>query len=403
MKACSRCGFYNSDERDRCLKCKAILEHDWGAAQQKVRLRRFSFHRVTAALSNLGLNLRLLMRVPIPEDCPHRNPWLAGFLGLLPGAGQYYNRQYKKILFFTPVFVALLAMVVLTIVHPTSYLLILALLGWMLFSFNDALVSATRINGQEWTPRQTIAMFSALVFYLGVFFSLSQFFLVGIFVGIILYCLYHIYWPSGEVSKSKVWTTAAVSFGILIAVCVLGRSGNPVVHRWVYWSQNNLAPALRKGDFIYVDCVSYWFRKPRIGDIVFYNPPPYAIHQGENIYAVNMNFAIERVVGLPGDVFVSKQGEFFRNGKPVPPGEGPLHPSGLPGNFELHVPEKKYLVLISYGVSENMPIVGSHASPAPNEGGSSDWGVACTVRRGDIYGRCLFIWHPVARRQWLAK
>jgi len=405
MKACPRCGFYNVDERDRCLKCNSILEHDWAAAQQKVRLRRFQFHHVSSAGANLYYAVRGWFHFPLPESCPYRNPWLAGFLSLLPGLGQIYNRQYRKAAWVFLGFLAALWLAAVTILHPLSYLFIALLVAWVLYCFNDAMVTATRIDGQEWTRGYTVASFSALFFYLGIFVSLSQFFLIGLFAGFILYCLYSAFWGSGEVNKAKVLTTAAVAFGILLLCCFLSRSGNPVIHRWIYWEQDVLAPSLVKGDFIYVDCFTYWFREPRLGELVFYNPRTYSIRQGENTYVVNLLNAIERVVALPGDRFVRENEQFYRNGQLVPPQLQPLNPAGLPVSFAFDVPQGHYLVLISYGPEESIlgGLGGTYRAPSPREGASGDWGAACMVARDEIYGRCLFIWHPVRHRRWLTQ
>jgi len=403
MKTCPGCGFHNTDERDRCLKCGAALEHDWQAAPHKVRLRRIPFHRLSAAAADVYYALRRLFVFPLPQECPRRDPWLAGFLSLLPGLGQAYNRQYRKAALFFAVFVATFWLAIATVLHALSYLFIILFVGWVLFSFNDAAVAAVRINGQEWPRLYSIALYSALFFYLGVFWSLSQFFLVGLFVGVILYSLYSLFWPEGQVSRAKILTTLTVAFGIFLVCCVLSRSGNPVLHRWIYWAQDILAPALRKGDFIYVDSVSYWFREPRLGEIVLYNPRTYRISQGDMLYVVNSYNAIERIVALPGDRF-SRDGEhFYRNGERVPPQYQPLNPDGLPDHFDFDVPKDRFLVLISYGVSEKMlfGMLGTFTSPTPREGSSPDWGDACMVARDEIRGRCLLIWHPVGHRRWL--
>lgn len=386
------------------MKCRAILEHEPAAVERPVKLRRFDFMRARRAVANLLYAIRRHFVFPLPERCAYRRPWLAGFLGLVPGLGQIYNRQYRKAFWLFVVFVAALWLAWATILHPTSYLFIALLICWMMYSFNDAMVTATRIDGQEWPRGYTIASFCALFFYLGVFWSLSQFFLVLVVIGATLYCLYSIFWRRGEVRWSKIAVTAVVALGVLGLSCYLSRSGNPVIHRWVYWSQDVLSPFLRKGDFIYVDCVTYWFRPPRVGEIVYYNPRPYTLVQGEATYVINPYNAIERLVALPGDTF-SRDGDlFFRNGKLVGPDEQPLHPSGLPRRFEFKVPEGRYLVLISYGPREKIlgGLLGTTFAPEPARARrTSEWYEACLVGRNEILGRCLFIWHPVSRRRWL--
>ncbi len=403
MKTCPACGFHNTQERERCLKCGAVLEHDWSAAQHKVRLRRFPVHRAASGLSRLGYALRRQFEFPLPENCPYRHPWTAGFLSLLPGAGQIYNRQYRKAFWFFAVFAAFFYLTVVTILHPTSYLFIAGLAAWILYAFNDAMVTAARIDGQQWTRGYTIGSYSALLFYVGVFWSLSQFFLVGIFLGFILYCLYSIAWGGGEVNRAKILTTLALSVLVLGGVCVLSKSGNPVLHRWVYWNSDGIAPTLQRGDFFYVDCATYWFRPPRVGEVIYYNPRRYTIERGGDMWSVNLSRAVERVVALGGDRFVRKGGVFYRNGNEVPPEHRPLNPDGLPDDLEIDVPAGRFLVFISYGVEEKVlgGLGGTHRAPSPREGISHDWAAACLVAPREIYGRCLFIWHPIHRRRWL--
>jgi len=403
MKTCPSCGFHNTNERARCLKCSALLEHDWGVAQKRVRLRLIPFHRLSSAVANRYHAVRRYFTFPLPPECPYRHPWMAGFVALLPGLGQIYNRQYRKAVWFFLVFVAAIWLAVITVLNPFSYVFIGALIGWLLFSFNDAMVTATRIDGQEWTYGYTLASFSALFFYLGVLLSLSQFFLVAMFAGLVLYCLYSVFWAEGEINRAKILTTAIVAFGILILACVLARSGNPVVHRWVFWDQNVVAPTLQKGDYLYVDCLTYWFRKPRLGEVVYYNPRAYKISSGLDEYIVHISHAMERVVALPGDHLVRDGDKFYRNGQPVPPQFLPLNTKDLPGRFQLDVPPGHYLVFISYGPEEKIlgGLGGTFRAPSPREGGSADWGSACMVAPREILGRAIFIWHPVAHRCWL--
>jgi signal peptidase I len=401
MKICPRCGFHNTNERERCLKCRAILEHDWGAAQQKVKRRRLPLHRLTAGLAAFEHAIKRLFEFEVPPEAPYHRPWQAGLLSLVPGLGQLYNRQVRKGLYFFVPFAGLLATVVLTITHWSSNLWILATLAWLLWAMADAIVTATRINGQVWQRRHVLAMYSALVFYLGLFWSLSQFFLIFFIIGLVLFVVRSAVWHRHEMTRARIIATIGIMAGVMLAACLIGRTGNPFLHRWVKWSTGVIEPTIHEGDLVYVDCVSYWFRQPRVGELVFYNPRRYTMERGLDLFIINLPYAIERVIALPGDHFTRENGRFFRNGQPVAPPHQPLRPDGVRDYMDFTVPPGRYLVLISYPIQENMFGLMKATAPSPRHGISPDWADACLVARDEIIGRCVFIIHPVKHRRWL--
>ena len=71
-----------------------------------------------------------------------KKPWLAVFLSyILPGIGQFYNKQVLKGLAF------IIGIIVLWSIEEIHYLFSLLLIPLYFFSFKDAFESAERING----------------------------------------------------------------------------------------------------------------------------------------------------------------------------------------------------------------------------------------------------------------
>jgi signal peptidase I len=130
---------------------------------------------------------------------------------------------------------------------------------------------------------------------------------------------------------------------------------------------NGMAATLRRGDRMIVNHVSYWVRSPRRNEIILYrntlNP---AIH--------NMG----RVIGLPGEEIVIKEGIVYVDGRPI---------------------EEHYL-------SEPTPFAGETRLPADcyfvmgdNRAGSRTVGsnVHGSIPRWDIKGKVDFVYWPLYR------
>ncbi len=392
MKLCPTCEVYNPKENDRCFKCGAILE---GTGSFDVHLERLSRKRHKGILYQLqGFIYRVGQRLrPLCErkELPHRYPWLAGFLGLLPALGQIYNRQYGKAGIFFGVFVGLLAAVILTITQPYSNVLIALFMLFLLYSYQDAFAVALMINGQFWTLRKSLAFISYLLFICGVVFTVSQF-----------------------------------------AILPIGRL--------VFISSDTFAPTLLKGDRVVVDSLSYLFRSPRHGEMVYYRPtrgfkvlysPPgkdgKLPEQREPIeYLIRPGNSVERVVGLPGETVEQKADVLYVNGKPLEQKNYPLVTDQILeafGDFRLEVPEDHYCIIMSAVPPEKALIYKVLTPPAILEHGpelrreiketaqiqvpvkrsfiNENWTEACIVDRKDIIGRILLIYHPPTHRTLL--
>lgn len=361
MKACSQCGFYNTDSQERCIRCGAILDH-----QPELSLRDLPAKRQQAIATPFYLLKRQLYKIKayfhfeLPQDVEWRYPWVAGWLGLIPGLGQIYNHQFRKAFWFFIGWLILVAAFIKTITEWINIPISIVLLFYMLWSFNDGVVTATRINGQQWTLRKSLALFSYLLFAFGALFLLSQIFLSPFFL-------------------------------------------------LVYVSQDTLAPGLRKGDRLFIDCVSYWFRSPHRGEIVYYDPPKYMIEIpggfDHEVYVINERSGFGRVVAEQGDRYERRNGKYYLNGKPVPPELEPLTSTALWQDFAFErVPEGKFLVIIGHLSQESLiPGIGllGVRSPKFSEGIVHGWKEACLVTKKEIFGRALFIYYPPPRRRWL--
>ncbi|CAD6258920.1 unnamed protein product [Miscanthus lutarioriparius] len=77
-----------------------------------------------------------------------------------------------------------------------------------------------------------------------------------------------------------------------------------------YIASSSMAPTLRPGDRAVAEKVTYLFRRPSIGDIVFFKVPSAVQNYGVNKDVV----FIKRVLATPGDFIEVRQGQLIVNG-----------------------------------------------------------------------------------------
>jgi signal peptidase I len=167
--------------------------------------------------------------------------------------------------------------------------------------------------------------------------------------------------------------------------------------RQVRAGERALAFDVLTGDQLFVDRVSYHFRRPRVGEGFVFRTgriPDLARMGGDQYY-------IKRLVGVPGDELRIERPVLLRNGAPITgapafglnareeegysgyrsPGFDPRYPAAVlrPGETYV-VPEDRYLAL---------------GDNSANSLDSRYWG---TVPAGDAVGRPLFIYYPFTRR-----
>lgn len=389
---CPSCGFINPGDEERCLKCGARLTTV--DLTDLLSRRRTLLDRLKDGLERLAAPLRrhggAAERALFRESHPtgrFRPPWVAAMLALFPGGGCLYNRRPLRAAVFASIYLALAAIAVLTLRWDYSNWVLGAWVLWILFCYNDALVLAIRSNGQLWTPRHSLAAYSYLLFAVGCLSLLGQFFLLPVF---------KLVWIRDEV----------------------------------------LEPALARRDRVLVWCASYWFRPPKRGEIVFYDPPAYSlrvlkspetaeknqklmnrplVHKYEmlmeledTVYIINESRSFGRVSGLPGDVIERTDGgPLLLNGAPMPPEYYPLVPDGVPPTFHIKVPPDTWCVLISHFSKESFMQIGiSFGGTSPSPGSpdvrTENWEKACLVNK-EIIGHVKAVYQPPRHRRFFPR
>lgn len=370
---CPVCGFINTKQATRCLKCQAVLgEFGYDArAFDRLQRRQTVRERIREATDRILAVFRrghdaARMAGPLDpvvrQSLDTRPPMISALWGLLPGGGCFCNGQRRKGYVFAAIHIALTIAAVATIHEPYSNYVVCALILWMIASYLDGFVTAARGNGQFITPRAVIAAFSALVF--------------GTAIGALLLQL------------------AAYQFVNLV---------------WV--SRGGFEGALRPQDRIAVVRCAYWFgMKPQRGDVIYYDPKRYFIGLGRGLeasgYIVNESASFGRVSGVEGDVIERKNGgPILLNGKPLPEKWMPLHPDGIPFDLRFAVPKDRVCVLIGHASEERFMAIEAFGGVGvkPNTPGMrlDGWNEACLVEKSEIMGRVAAIYHPPQRRQFL--
>ena len=94
---------------------------------------------------------------------------------------------------------------------------------------------------------------------------------------------------------------------VLLVFCIL----RPFVIQAFYIPSGSMEPTLVENDRILVSKFIYYFKQPKVGDIVVFDAPPQAL-DGQP----KKDF-IKRVVGTPGDAIAVKNQSLYRNGVAV--------------------------------------------------------------------------------------
>jgi len=179
--------------------------------------------------------------------------------------------------------------------------------------------------------------------------------------------------------QAKEW---GQSFLIAIAIAVFLRTFFFQIYKI---PTTSMVDTLKPGDKIFVTKLAYGpripftdlrikgMRNPERGDVFVFIPP----HDRKKAY-------IKRLIGLPGEKVLIKDGNIFINGKLVTDPRIAGHYYYNQGEFasenkELVIPENKYFALGDNSMSSL---------------DSRFWGF---VDEKDIYGKAVFIWWPPSR------
>lgn len=372
MKKCPSCGFNNGEERERCLKCSTLLssqavpdgshlaDRAEPSFQPMVQVRQWLY----------ALSRRFESR--LPTGVSHRFPWTAAYLALLLGAGQFYNHQPKKGIAFAMIQIAMWIWFIATIFEPWNNYVALALVFWHFYMMADGFIIAARINGDPWRFRHLLAIWFALMFFLGATLFLGQFFGHGAYY------------------------LTSVRF-------------------------DDMSPAIKQGDKVFVLSSLIYRKTPKPGALIFFNPARYKLMTTSDTgddYMVNPQSAFGVVTGREGDVITcSADGVIRVNGEPAPARLLPLTPNGVPWGIEVVVPPKAVGVLPSTSINDpgvlgSGLLGGSVSNPrrAMQEGRLlEDYGDAAIVypphdlgkeQDGTMFGIALFCYYPPERRRW---
>lgn len=359
MRSCPVCDFRNINTAQRCLKCNALLVDD--EALVKASMKQADQARESdLALVTRGSLERLRRWNPVrklwglPEvDLSHRFPFTAGICSIVPGGGQLYNHQTGKAILLAGLWWLLALVCVWTFFEPYSNAILIALLIFYLFIWNDAISTAIRINGQHWGWRNTLAMLFGLMFFAGFIFTGIQYAFPALVVMLLLA------WAAAMKSNRWLDTThwsarsagvMAVG-GILLAVVIFMASGLGAsnVYQVVRITKSSSWPEVHSGDIIAVNNFSYVFGDPKLGELAYFDPPRFALEspQTKNIYGINIRNYMQRVCGMPGDKLEVRGKKLYRNGHLAPPEHQPIGVEEMP-EWKFAVPDDHYFIPVTH-------------------------------------------------------
>ncbi|XP_015691673.1 probable thylakoidal processing peptidase 2, chloroplastic isoform X2 [Oryza brachyantha] len=102
------------------------------------------------------------------------------------------------------------------------------------------------------------------------------------------------------------WPSCADAFKLLLALLLVSAALAEVR----YIASSSMAPTLRPADRAVAEKITYLFRRPSIGDIVFFRVPTALQNHGINKDVV----FIKRILATPGDFIEVRQGQLIVNG-----------------------------------------------------------------------------------------
>jgi signal peptidase I len=172
--------------------------------------------------------------------------------------------------------------------------------------------------------------------------------------------------------KRALWSFFEVIQTVAIAVVAVFLVRTFVAQPFLV-SGASMEPTFENGDYLLVDELAYRFRAPERGEVVVFRYP------GDE-----RTFYIKRIIGLPGERVVMKNGEVevFRNGEEKVLHEPYVAPASRAGDMvDITLKDGQYFMM---GDNRN------------NSADSRYWG---PLPRDLIKGRALCIyWPPVAKR-----
>ncbi len=147
---------------------------------------------------------------------------------------------------------------------------------------------------------------------------------------------------------------------------------------------NSMLPNFENGEYLLTDKLSYQFGQPQRGDVVVFKAPPSEpCSESECEY-------IKRVIGVPGDRVMVKEGKVYLNGNLLDQRFLPADFVTDPGAFmqegvERLIPQGEYLCL------------------GDNRSHSRDGREFGPIRKESIVGKAFFVYYPFNRVRLVPK
>lgn len=106
----------------------------------------------------------------------------------------------------------------------------------------------------------------------------------------------------------------------------------------------SMVPTIEIGDRFLIEKVSYDFRAPKRGEIVVFQPPLEA-RQKASMNNIRLDDFIKRIIGLPGDQVMIRDGKVYINGKLLPEPYVPAENRSIDEYGPKTIPANSYLVM----------------------------------------------------------
>lgn len=101
---------------------------------------------------------------------------------------------------------------------------------------------------------------------------------------------------------------ARIAGAVVVAVIAVFGIVRPYIILEYIIPSRSMEPTLLKRDHIFVNEFIYKFRMPRHGEVIVFSPPAKIEEEADDVF-------IKRVIGVPGDLLMMRDGKVFRNGK----------------------------------------------------------------------------------------
>jgi|GEM_PF-2205859 len=415
MQVCSVCGFKNSDASTRCTRCHSILQtgertEPPSSSLWKLKLRA-GVHSIVGLITLRAHNLgRLVRDRESAQPLSYRFPAVAAILGLLPPLGQLYSRKWKRAVLAGLVFWGLLWFSVETLHHGFNNLLLLALLAVWVTICTDAIVCAIQTNAETWNFRNTVALWFAVLFYVGVAATAFQHLIPTLCVigGLFAYAILS---SLAKLQGRRFGLRAILIVGtvtLILTALFASVKGSGRIYTFIRLTHDLAPPHLQRGDLILVFSGAYWFSEPQLGDVVYFDPPRFVAERpspGRTFQLViNMKDYFQKLSGIPGDVIEIRNGKMIRNGSSVPETILPFGWDRIPPHV-FYIPRQHYFLPATEIVPDSlMGVLGGSSAVPPQLFAQGwifqGWFEACLVPREAILGKALAIVNPPARRRW---